>query len=323
MRRFLVLALIVLCLNAAIIAGWPYTLSFDDGTAETFLDKSCLSSYGYECWIPWRCLIVGVSIYQISSRMAEVIVADFTPTVGSNIFVENVSFRELYVFKSKTYPDWSLVQINPGIKVQGRFFFMLHFLHVEGIGLDLDNNPDNLWRYDCRGWSKPETGAPMIRIYLEVLDPAPGSILDYLRNAGRVNFHSEADAEAASLIRAGNGSIIVEIGGPVVNPAASWVNKQLSIGFDRARAGWNIYTPNGSWYLPDTFYGMRDYAFIAAYNETLVVEGATRYGTLAAAMYLTMSEEIDKTASFIMIEWNDANGNRRVELFEIKLKIKG
>jgi|GEM_PF-5418070 len=323
MRRILILALMIFSSNIAVISGWPYTLAFDDGTAETFLGKSCLASYGYKCWIPWRCLIVGVSLYQISSRIAEVIIADFTPTYGSHLFVDNVSYREPYVFKSKTYPDWSFVKISPGVEVKGRFFFMLHFLQVEGIGYDLDSGPDNLWRYDCRGWSRPEAGAPMIRIHLEVLDPAPGSILDYLWHTGRVNYYSDADAEAASLLEVGNGSIVVEIGGPVVNPSVSRVNGQIGIGFDRAKAGWVVYAQNDSWYLPDVFYGKRDYAFIAAYNGTLVVEGATRYGTLAAAMYLAETEDIDRTATFIMIEWNDANSNRRVEPYEIKLKLSG
>ncbi len=317
----LILALLFFSIYVGTVSGWPYTLAFDDGTAETFLGKSCLASYGYECRVPWRCLVVGVSIYQVSGRMAEVIIADFKPTYGSSVFVSNVSYRELYVFKSKTYPNWCFVEIDPAVEVKGSFFFMLHFLRVEGIGLDLDSSPDNLWRYDCRGWSKAEAGAPMIRIHLEVLDPAPGSILDYLTHAGHIKFYSEADAEAASLLEAGNGSIVVEIGGPAVNPLVSRANEKIGIGFDRARAGWIIHAQNDSWYLPDVFYGRRDYAFIAAYNGTLLVEGATRYGTLAAAMYLARAEDIDKTATLIMIEWNDANSNRHVEPQEIKLKL--
>ncbi len=120
-------------------------------------------------------------------------------------------------------------------------------------------------------------------------------------------------------VRDVNRSMIV-LAGPLSNRLSAGLNPIVNLAFKREGKKWNITVPGFKAEMPVEF-GISDYGVVTAlkYNGQfiLLVEGCTRYGTLAAASALLNSSLNGFTQ--LVVYWRDENGNHKVDNAEVKI----
>ncbi len=119
------------------------------------------------------------------------------------------------------------------------------------------------------------------------------------------------------------GSYIV-VGGPFANTAARRITEKAGIRFLRCNGSIEMKLPVGGTYeVSGKDWGLMDYAVVFSVVDVdrtaLGIMGCTRYGTKAAVeWYLHHNTKVVKGFLYLLL-WTDLNGDRKVQLNEIKL----
>lgn len=148
----------------------------------------------------------------------------------------------------------------------------------------------------------------------------------------RPTLNPEADAEAVEVLSPICGGVCIDeavkdinrsmvvLAGPLSNRVSAGLNPIADLKFTRADGRWTIEVPGFTAEKPVEF-GHSDYGVVTAikYNGrfVLLVEGCTRYGTLAAAA--TILEGSHDGFTQLIVYWKDENGNSKVEPEEIEI----
>jgi len=162
------------------------------------------------------------------------------------------------------------------------------------------------------------------------------TIRDFLRHPWLLTIYSpsKGDEQALNLTLsrvkgiekiwgpAGEGPVIF-LGGPLVNVYSKLYNQRVGVHFNVTYKPTIIMleTKIGAWTVNSTHYGRMDYAVAYLYNDEensricLVVEGCTRYGTLACISYILDEKP---RVCLIVVKWEDINRNRKVDPFEVE-----
>ncbi len=152
---------------------------------------------------------------------------------------------------------------------------------------------------------------------------------------------SENDRAAANILRDAfglNDAVLVKslsdqpegdlfiIGGPEVNILAATYNKPLGIEI-KTYPTITISVNGKSLSIKRSDYGKADIAVIAigevSGRKVVLVEGGTRYGTEAAALFLAKNVAQLTGSTWAIIQWADQNGDGKIQLDEIAVKYSG
>lgn len=115
------------------------------------------------------------------------------------------------------------------------------------------------------------------------------------------------------------------VGGPLANKMADEYNKWVGLSFMISEGKVTLNLEGIGNYTGVSSYGVVDYAAIINLvddgRKILLIEGCTRYGTLAAIKYVASNPQA-LTAKIIVISWKDMDGDGSVDIQEIELKTR-
>ncbi len=148
---------------------------------------------------------------------------------------------------------------------------------------------------------------------------APGYVDDYVSASivaelldGYIRCDSDRWIEEAE-----EGKPTVIVGGPLANMAAlRFESRFYEIRFWR-REEVNYIQVGAATYKANYTIG-EDVAVVAVRDNLLLVAGCTRYGTRAASLYLKSSSS-QLVSGYVVLKWEDLNGNMLVEEAEVKV----
>ncbi len=115
------------------------------------------------------------------------------------------------------------------------------------------------------------------------------------------------------------------VGGPLANRIADEYNSWIGLSFTISEGKVSLNLEGLGNYTGVSSFGITDYAAIINLvddgGKILLIEGCTRYGTLAAIKYLASNPQA-LTSKIIIISWRDIDGNGLVDVEEIELKAR-
>jgi len=188
----------------------------------------------------------------------------------------------------------------------------------------------------------------ILHISLTVRGPNPSFILEYrvrpvkiadsIQEAHYYQVYTSAygpDAEYATMLlsslslkstsTAVNPYYTLIVGGPLANKMADEYNKWVGLSFTISEGKVTLNLEGIGNYTGVSSYGVVDYAAIINLvddgRKILLIEGCTRYGTLAAIKYVASNPQA-LTAKIIVISWKDIDGDGSVDIEEIELKTR-
>ena len=117
---------------------------------------------------------------------------------------------------------------------------------------------------------------------------------------------------------------IVVVGGPVANPAAGKILEEAGISFQVSTGLISLSLPDSSSVnVTGSDWDSRDYAVVFTIKIGAVVYvgvmGCTRYGTMAASMWVASNPDAIKTGVGWLLLWEDSSGDGSVQLDEVQV----
>lgn len=117
----------------------------------------------------------------------------------------------------------------------------------------------------------------------------------------------------AAEVKSGPEAVSMIVGGPEVNIHTKLAFGKAGIKMDSK----SLTLPTGEKY--ESKYSSLDYGIAVLIDKDLYVAGTSRFGTEAALLYL-LNNKVN--AGTVVVKWQDANGNKAVDLGEISLVLK-
>ncbi len=142
----------------------------------------------------------------------------------------------------------------------------------------------------------------------------------------RSAFGLNAPVKIAAYPQAPEGNLFV-VGGPKANKAAETLNKVFGVEFKYSGSSTTISVGGKSDTVSGADYGKKDIAVVligeTAGRKVVLVEGATRFGTQAAATFLAEKADELTGATWALLSWVDQNGDGAVQIDEISVTASG
>jgi len=333
-----------------------YVISYDDGTPEDFYYRPLIDCG--EVWyvnmftVPCRAKILSIILYINNSWPFYFSIFRQPPSGLWKTLIDN---RIGQWWRNQPYtPEkagWVTINLEMyEIWVEGDFYFAIkptmNYTLKDNLGLGLDKSQacgrSFLW-YRCMMGVGAVDGNFMIRAKVGLTCEIPAenrksqdldgtTISGLLRGENLMIWGADADRKAveflSSRLKAKTalepdlkpGATLISVGGPVSNPLAATLNRNLGISFNVSSSGITLTYHGEKWIVNKRTLWSEDYGIVKAYSNgtcnVVFVEGCTRLGTLAASYFIGYNLQQLTKADAIVVKWVDFNGDKEVQLFE-------
>ncbi len=337
----------------------PVEISYDDGSAEGFLNLGSIRGCYYMVYFTVdqpEGKLLSVKVYLDSAEEFDIVLwsSEYVETFRYSIYTGEHFKPESSGWCEVNLQGYSLDAPMPG------FYILIKPLketpngYRPMVGLDTSSpSKGRSYIYFCGNKSyTPVNGNIMIRAVVgyqrSYIPPTPppvnatahdiygfilnksmystivyGSISDY---ASVMLLDSALKAEGSlQLYAIPKDRPLITVGGPVAVPGVAKLNDKVDVDFTVLEDAVVLRALGSEWTYKREYWGWRDYAVIYFTEEgdgyILSIQGCTRYGTKAASLMVALSGSLFQGITMAVIEWRDLNFDGQVQLSECLIVI--